>query len=369
MTIRSDEAIARLLTRAVRAGHIWCAAGLWENSGGRGEARVGRRALGAGGDVNASTLFDLASLTKVLATTTLTLVARRRGLLRWDSEVTHLVPGVSGGSRLGRTTVAELVTHTSGLPAWRPLYALTGGRRSELVSALAQIEFEPLPEHSSRYSCLGFIVLGLALQQCFSMPLDVAFTEVVTRPLGIGRELHFGPPQSSDVAGASAYPATEVELCHSGGYDSRWLVESLDEGLRPDDGNARFLGGVAGNAGLFGTARAVTAVAREYLRSGGVVLTPADSDTAARLARTRGLGDRAVGWDLPGPDGGSAGPALGADALGHTGFTGTSLWIDRERDAVYVLLANRVHPGHRGADLRGLRRRFHSLAAASLVTS
>ena len=148
------------------------------------------------------------------------------------------------------------------------------------------------------------------------------------------------------------------------GYDPRW-IPPLAPG-NPDDGNARFLGGVAGNAGLFGTARGVAILASEFLPGGGALLS-ADEAAAATSLRTTGLEEaRSWGWQLASTSGCSAGEALSEGSFGHTGFTGVSVWCDPVTRGVFVLLTNRNHPSQRGNDLHPLRRRFHALAAESL---
>jgi len=133
-----------------------------------------------------------------------------------------------------------------------------------------------------------------------------------------------------------------------------------------DDGNTRGLGGAAGNAGLFGTAAAVAALASEYLPGGGELVTGEEASLAT-AALTPGLEQlRGIGWQLAATPGCSAGPALAGSSFGHTGFSGTSAWVDAEAGAVLVLLANRLHPGGRTPDLHPLRRRFHALAVAAL---
>jgi CubicO group peptidase (beta-lactamase class C family) len=136
-----------------------------------------------------------------------------------------------------------------------------------------------------------------------------------------------------------------------------------------DDGNARGLGGAAGNAGLFGTAAAVARLAAEYLPGGGVLLT-AEEAAFATACRTEGLEQaRGLGWQLAASPGCSAGPSLAAEAFGHTGFSGVSVWVDPSSRAALVLLGNRLHPGGRTADLHPMRRRYHTLAIDALDRS
>ena len=212
------------------------------------------------------------------------------------------------------------------------------------------------------YSCLGFIALGIALERAGGADLATLFAELVAAPLGLGAELAFAPPLASATAAGAAFPLVEERLLAARGAGGP-LPPPLPSAHSCDDGNARGLGGCAGNAGLFGTPAAVAALAAEYLPGGGELLTAEEAERATRCL-TPGLEQaRGLGWQLGATAGASAGPALGAAAFGHTGFTGTSVWADPETGAVYVLLGNRLHPGSRTPDLHPLRRRFHALAA------
>ncbi|MEJ2582945.1 MAG: serine hydrolase, partial [Acidobacteriota bacterium] len=163
----------------------------------------------------------------------------------------------------------------------------------------------------------------------------------------------------------AAHPTTEKRLITEQGWDPT-LVPAWSLG-QPDDGNARFLGGVAGNAGLFGTARGVRRLAAEYLPGGGSLLTADEARQATRL-HTKGLAQgRGWGWQLGSTKGASSGPALSKEAFGHNGFTGVSVWSEPRNGGVFVLLTNRNHPSQRENDLHPLRRRFHSLAASDIA--
>jgi CubicO group peptidase (beta-lactamase class C family) len=253
-----------------------------------------------------------------------------------------------------------LLSHSSGLPAWLPLYWLAGRNPDRLPGVLAQIDLVYAPGSRVIYSCVGFIVAGLMLQRVADAPLDRLFRDLVLLPLGLEDELGFNPdPARRQLAGGASTPATELRLVRDLGGDPA-SIPAVGPG-RPDDGNARFLGGVAGNAGLFGSVRGVWELAAEYLAGGGRLLSP-DEAACATTSLTCGLEqDRGLGWQLAATRGCSAGRALPPHAFGHTGFTGVSLWAvpDGRR---FVLLGNRVHPGHRDVDLHPLRRRFHDLA-------
>ncbi len=324
-----------------------------------GLARLGAERIPAAPEV----LYDLASLTKPLVTTTLFLLLRREGRVDLDTPAERILPELSG-SPAGASTCGQLLTHTSGLPAWAPLHVLTGGRKERTLEALSRLEPIGRPGGQVVYSCPGFILLGLVLERLAGEGLAAAFGCRIAGPLGLDpRSAGFLPdPGSVPVAGGAARPSVETGLLEEMGLGGGSIhIPPWSDG-RPDDGNARFLGGAAGNAGLWGTAAAVAELAAEYI-PGTARLLERDEILLATRNHTPGLEQgRGLGWQLASTEGCSAGPALPPAAFGHTGFTGTSVWIDPVREAILVLLTNRHHPGHRGVDLHPLRRRFHALA-------
>lgn len=356
-------AVSGMLDRAVGSGLAVGWSGLAVGGGASGLSWTAGRAAVGGGPATPDLLYDLASLTKPLATTTLLLLARRDGL-DLEAPLGALLPPLDA-SPWREVRVWQCATHTGGFPPWEPLYA--GGARTAAgyLEALAAVAPSAAPGTTVAYSCLGYIALGLALERATGASLAELFRELVATPLGVAGELTFAPPADVAVAGGQAQPFVESRLLaerHLAGSPPAPL-----EGVRScDDGNARGLGGAAGNAGLFGTASAVARLAAEYMEGGGELLSADEADLASRC-RTVGLGQaRGLGWQLAATPGCSAGPGLPAEALGHTGFTGTSLWIDRAAARIYVLLGNRLHPGGRTPDLHPLRRRFHALAAQVL---
>jgi CubicO group peptidase (beta-lactamase class C family) len=304
----------------------------------------------------AKTWFDLASLTKPLVVGTLALLAMRDGALAPEALVAEVLPETSS-SPLGARSVRQLLTHVSGLPAWEPLYALAGGDRENTLDALIGLPLAE-PDRHVIYSCPGFILLGMMIERLAGASLAELFARRVVGPLGLAGQVGYRPGLDLPLAGGAATPAAEQRLLAERGLDQEHPPAVLQG--RPDDGNSRFLGGLAGNAGLFGTAAGVLALAMAYLGVGGL-LTP-EEISLATADHTPGLEqERGFGWQLAGSKGCSAGPALDPSSFGHTGFTGTSLWVDPTRGIAMTLLANRVHPGHRPTDLHPLRRRFHQL--------
>jgi CubicO group peptidase (beta-lactamase class C family) len=355
--------VAGLLEDAVRAGIAPGFVALAVRADGGGVSWfVGRRALGDG-SVDADTVFDLASLTKPLATTTLVLLARRDGV-GLGTRLGDLLPELAA-SPWREVTVEQCASHTAGFPAWEPLYAAGGAGREGYLEALARLQPVAAAGERCLYSCPGFVALGLALERAAASNLATLFRELVAVPLGIADELLYAPPAGTPVAGGQREPFVERRLLAERGVAAPVPPET--PGTTPcDDGNARGLGGAAGNAGLFGTAGAVAALAAEYLPGGGE-LVAAEEAALATGELTHGLEQsRGIGWQRAATPDCSAGRALASSSFGHTGFTGTSVWVDPEAAAVLVLLSNRLHPGGRTADLHPLRRRFHALALGAL---
>jgi CubicO group peptidase (beta-lactamase class C family) len=295
------------------------------------------------------TLFDLASLTKVIATTPLAmrLVADRRLLL--NTPVAACISDWRGSDR-AHVTIADLLEHTSGLAAWWDLYRRASTRR-EVVHEISALPLEYAPRTASIYSDLGFILLGLILEQIAGHGLDEQFGAGIGGP-----DLTYRPPHED----RSRTAPTEDDRAWRG----RLLVGEVH------DENASLLGGVAGHAGLFGTAPAVGRYARLVLDTLIRPTTLGEPWLMRRFVRpsTVPRSSRALGWDLMRPTS-SCGTRLSRQAFGHTGFTGTSLWIDPIRDVYVVLLTNRVHPARPAEEsdgLAALRPRVHDAVIAAI---
>jgi CubicO group peptidase (beta-lactamase class C family) len=286
------------------------------------------------GDCTSATLFDIASLTKPLATAALTMMAL-------DDDVIAL-----GDRPRPELTVEQLLAHASGLPAWQPLFALGGARA--IVEAIAREPLESAPGTRSVYSDLGFMLLGSYLEERLGQSLASSFAQRIAEPLAI--EVRYRPPDPSACA------PTEGDL--------RGQVH---------DENARAMGGVAGHAGLFATARDVSRLVHALV----VAWHGARSATVPRLwsqARVRQFWSPSgvpgstwcLGWDRPAAAGSSAGERWPKDGIGHLGFTGCSLWIDPARARWVVLLTNRVHPSRANERIKQLRPRLHDAIVAEL---
>jgi len=302
-------------------------------------------------ETTAQTRYDLASLTKPLCTGALAVFSPDLDL---GAPPGRYFPGWKK-TRYDGITVEMLLTHTSGLPAWFPLY-VRGEGASAYRETLSEIEPEAPAGQRVIYSDLNFLLLGEILETLYSAPLDRTFAELIALPTG--SEAGFRPPPAESTAATERSDATERAMTGALGLSYPRFRTGVVWG-EVHDGNAFRRGGVAGNAGLFATARDVWMLARRWLLDGREEL---HRDRTPELADARGLG-----WQ--GRRGaGSAIPLFSQRAFGHTGFTGTSLWIDPDTDRIFVLLTNRVHPVVREADFNAVRRRFHESARAGSAT-
>ncbi len=341
---------------------------------GLAEREPRRRPLGA------RDLFDLASLTKLyVASAAARLVDR--GELDLDAPAARWLPSLIGEK--ASVTIRELLAHASGLPAWRPWWkeaiaagsmgGALGPRRAQAYfeAALAAEPLEAPPGARACYSDLGFMALGFALERLTDLSLDALLTREVLSPLSLTRTLFL--PLAPDARAA----VLREESTRSAFVATRRAVERGGEVLCGvvDDDNAWALGGVAGHAGLFAPASEVAAFGGAWLealagRSGWL-----SARTAHLFTKRDGTpgSERALGWDTPSALGSTLGSRLGRGALGavgHLGFTGTSLWLDLDQELVCALLTNHVHPD--GPDrplLRSFRARFHDAVAEGLGLS
>ena len=276
-------------------------------------------------EVNAErTIYDLASLTKVVGTTSALMVLYDEGKIHLDDPVSQYIPTFTGGSK-DRVTLRMLLEHRSGLPAGRDLWRSAhtpAEAREEVISTPLGCE----PGRCYEYSDLGADMLGFVVEAVSGKRLDEFLEEKVFQPLGM-TDTHFHPADSlrSRIAPTETSPPR--------GYPLQGEVH---------DENAFALGGVAGHAGLFSTAADLAVFAQMMLDGGQYDGVRVIADSTIALFTKRAAGTRALGWDTCGGSG-SCGQYLGEDAYGHTGFTGTSLWIDPDREMFVVLLTNRVH--------------------------
>ena len=336
------------LERAIGCGPIPGAAAAIGDRGNERLACFGRTEAD-GPAVTPDTWYDLASLTKVLCTVPLLLDALALGRLDPQAPLRDILPEsawLQERPNLGEATVLQLVTHTSGLAAWQPLYTL-GLNRGTLTAHLLHTRLEHAPGRIV-YSDLGFMLLGYVLERLHETPLDVLARGLFAR-VGLDDALSFHAPADAPIAPTERCP-----------WRSRVLRGEVH------DENAAAFGGVAGHAGLFGTLRGVCGFVRALLDCRllpAAVLEYASEEHARAEPPQRER--RAFGWVLAHP-GWSGGDLMSSRSIGHTGFTGTGVWIDLERGRYSVLLTNSVHPSrHVASNIVGLRRAFNNAAHAA----
>ena len=315
-----------------------------------------------------NTIYDLASLTKPLVTGMLCAQLVEKGELTLDSAVAHYLPEFERTDRQ-MITVRELLTHTSGLPAWRPLYVLAENRRERALGVIANEALEYKPGTRVVYSDLGFIVLGFLLERLTGTDLSKLALSEIIEPLQL-QHTFFNPEMALQTGIAACETGNgferEAALTLGAKHYAAWREQVIWGEVH--DGNAYFLGGVAGHAGLFSTANETLRLATQFLSQQSELLN-ADSCTELFTRNmTKGLEEaRSISWQLAqSPE--SAGSSLPADSFGHSGFTGTSCWVDPHHQRVFILLTNRTHARSLPfVNINSVRREFHSLATAALT--
>ena len=310
------------------------------------------------------TVFDLASLTKALATTPALMLLVQQHRLELDQPIESWLPWLRKTDK-ATIPLRALLNHTSGFPAYRPFYmelaSLPFDRRgAALKVALANILLEHPVGEASVYSDLGFLLLGYLVEEISGRRLDRYVSETIYTPLGISatREPRIcfvdleHPEEFENVAA--------TEIC-------RWRNRLL-EGCVHDE-NAFALGGIAGHAGLFGDAYGVFTLAQELLTAwrGGALRVAFDPQVVHAFFKRNSAGERPLGFDAPAEKDASCGGCFSFNTVGHLGFTGTSFWIDLDRALIVILLSNRVHPGRGNQRIKFFRPRLHDAVMRVLV--
>src|SRR5687768_15734244 len=316
----------------------------------------------------ATTIYDLASLTKPLITGLLSSLFIEKGELSLDQSVSHYLHEFNSDN-VQAITIRQLLTHSAGLPAWVPLYILAKGDTDRTLTVIANTGLEYEPGTRVTYSDLGFITLGLLLERLTGKQISQLAQSEIFQSLQLKRTF-FNPEQAmqTGIAACELGNAYERETCraaNSGEYAS-WREELIWGQVH--DGNAFFLGGAAGHAGLFGDAPDTLTIGNQFLAARSKLLKP-ETCELFRMNMTEGLNEaRSVGWQLAATKDSTAGPSLPTDSFGHTGFTGTTCWIDPQNERVFILLTNRTHAHSLPfTNINSVRRQFHTLAVESLA--
>ncbi len=301
--------------------------------------------------VDCGTVYDLASLTKPLATSLAVMALLKEGLMDLDQQVGDLLPRLAATSK-GAITVRQLLAHRSGLPAWRPYFQTLrllppGQRRNGLRRLLAEEDLEALPGAKTCYSDLGFMLLAWIVEEVSGQRLDILVRNSFYKPLGLERELFF-------VDLLRPRPERRFAATENCPWRGRVLLGEVH------DDNAHVAGGIEGHAGLFGTAwgvwKLMEAMARCYGRRQPV--GPFDPGLVAEFFAPQ-QGGRSLGFDRVTAGASSAGRFFSSGTVGHLGFTGTSFWVDPDREVAVILLTNRVNPSRENERIADFRPVLH----------
>jgi CubicO group peptidase (beta-lactamase class C family) len=300
--------------------------------------------------VHAETIFDLASLAKVIATTTMAMILFERGRLDLNSPVASIVPEFAESDHAkARVTIRMLLAHSSGVPAHVKLYQ-QARNRDEIVRAALRVPLEAEPGARAVYSDIGFIVLGEALERIAGEPLDRFCAREIFQPLVMSQTC-FTPP----AGWKSEIPPT---------------VDDRDYRLRVVQGevfdqNGHVMGGVSGHVGLFGPADDVAHFAHCMLSGGAPILHPETIELFTKRESLPAGTSRALAWDTPSAPS-QSGKYFSPESFGHLGYTGTSLWCDPERELSVTLLTNRTWPDANSQAIREIRPAFHDAIIEAL---
>jgi CubicO group peptidase (beta-lactamase class C family) len=314
------------------------------------------------------TIYDLASLTKVLITGLLAAKLIETGEINLADKAAKYFSELGAGEKR-EITLGNLLTHTSGFPAWKPFYLISASR-AEIPQAIAS---EPLANPVNGkvvYSDLNFLMLTFLLEKLYGQRIDRIAEKEIFQPLKL-QNTFFNPPQNLREKIAASEKGNEFEknTCIEAGYfQSRADADNSDKFRNYQiwgevhDGNCRFMDGVSGHAGLFSNAGEICKIARQFLPAASTLLKP-ETCRLFRTNFTEGLNEaRSIAFQLAATEDSSAGARLSKDSFGHLGFTGTSLWIDPQTERIFILLTNRTHARELPfANLNAVRRRFHSL--------
>lgn len=309
----------------------------------------------AGVSVGPETLFDLASLTKPLCTTLSVLPLLTSGRLQWEDSIARHLPAVDCTEK-GDIRLWHILNHCSGLPSYQPYYkeCTANWSRKKQDWLIQRILAEPLvsePGKECRYSDLGFILLAAIIEEGSGQSLESFYQKGITGPLGLERDIGFLALDRPLPIERERIAATE---------DCSWRGRIMQGEVH--DEHCWLVGGVAGHAGLFATLNGVTTLC-ELITDvwKGRIVHPNISSSLLKyiLEYKHQRSTWALGFDRPTPGGSSSGSYFSPTSVGHLGFSGTSFWIDAERDILIVLLTNRVHPTRANENIRQFRPYFH----------
>lgn len=305
-------------------------------------------------EVAPTSLFDLASLTKVVATTSMAMILYERGLLDLEAPVVAIVPEFAEAEDLARrreVTVHSLLAHNSGLPAYEKLF-LRAKTRDEVLRAAITTPLRAPPGERAEYSDIGFMVLGIALERLADETIDVFCQREIFGPLSMTH--------------TTFNPAAALKASIPPTADHRTLSNRIVQGEVQDE-NASVLGGVAPHAGLFSSAEDLSLFANALLNGGRPIVRASTVNFFTRRENAPSGTSRALGWDTPSSPS-QSGKYFSPRSFGHLGYTGTSLWLDPERQLAITLLTNRTWPDCKNEAIKQVRPAFHDALMEALGT-
>jgi len=303
--------------------------------------------------VEPDSIFDLASLTKVLATATVAMILYQRGLLDLETPVVGVLPEFHGeDARRNSVTFGQLLAHSSGLPAYEKLF-MGANHKDGLLREAFSVPLKNDPETHVEYSDVGFIFLGVALERIAGEALDRFCQREIFGPLGMSHTT-FNPP--------AAWRSRIVPTAYDRVFRKRIIQGEVQ------DENASVMGGVAPHAGLFSTASDIARFAHSMLNGGPPIIRQETVGLFTRRQSSPPGTSRALGWDTP-AGASQSGKYFSRSSFGHLGYTGTSLWIDPERQISITLLTNRTWPDCSNQSIKGLRPKFHDAVMEALGAS
>lgn len=315
--------------------------------------------------LSSATIFDLASLTKPIATTTMAAILYERGQLELDAPVIGILPEFRSATdpRRDEVTIHMLLSHSSGLPAYEKLF-LKARSRDELLHAALTTPLTADPGTRAEYSDIGFILLGLTLERLSGEPLNVFCQREIFGRLAMSNTT-FNPPEGIR---PSIPPTADERVEATTGKDIPLRSTFRNRIIQGEvqDENASVLGGVAGHAGLFSTAHDIAIFASTMLQGGTPILRPETVALFTRRESAPAGTSRALGWDTPSKPS-QSGKYFGPNSYGHLGYTGTSLWIDPHRQLSITLLTNRTWPDCSNQAIKQVRPQFHDAVVEALV--
>lgn len=301
-------------------------------------------------EVKPETIFDLASVTKVVATTGACMLLYQQDRFHLEQKLVEILPEFcANDARRRQVTFRMLLAHSSGLPAYVKLFQTAKDKR-DLLQQAYKVPLNTDPGARAEYSDIGFILLGEALERIAGEPLERFCSRDVFWPLGLDT-MAFNPPQQC----SASIPPTE---------DDRKFRRKVIQG-EVNDENSWIMGGVAGHAGCFSRAIDVAIFAECMLRGGAPLLEKHTVEVFTRREATPAGTSRALGWDTPSPPS-QSGNYFSASSYGHLGYTGTSLWIDPERRLSVTLLTNRTWPDRGAQAIKQIRPEFHNAVVEAL---